>query len=292
MVVVVNGLVVMTLGALGGFGLLSLLAGVRGRAIFGVGAGGAKLPIPTDRLILRLALAIGFVVGVSALTGWIVGAVVAGVIGFALPSGAGAKGRHDREIARLEAIASWTEQLRDTLAAANGLEHAIAASARVAPADIAGAVDRLASRVEYESLSDALLPFADELDHPLADFVVAALRVAADREARELGSLLGQLAECARSEAQMRMRVWVGRARTRTTVRVVGYVILSSVALLFVLDRKYLASYDSMAGQMVMLIVAVVFAGSLMGMERLGRIALPDRFVGRRFEDPVVTVTR
>ncbi len=280
-----SGLFPTLLGTALGFGILIATAGLRGRAVFGAAAGGHRLPFRTDRMILRLALTVGLGVGIGVVTGWIVGAAIAGVIGFALPSGAGTRGRHDREIARLEAIASWTEQLRDTLAAANGLEHAIAASARVAPADIAGAVDRLAARLEYESLSRALVPFADELDHPLADFVVVALRVAAEREARELGALLGQLADCARGEAQMRLRVWVGRARTRTTVRVVGYVILLSVAGLFLLDRQYLASYDTVAGQVVMFVVAVVFASSLTAMERLGRVPLPDRFVGRRFED-------
>ncbi len=287
-----NGFLVMLIGALFGFGLLIVAAGLRGRAMFGLAAGGRKLPLPTDRFILRLALAVGFVIGAAVITGWVVGAIIAGVVGFTLPSGSGAKGRHHREIARLEAIASWTEQLRDTLAAANGLEHAIAASAKVAPADIAGAVDRLAARTEYEPLSDALLPFADDLDHPLGDFVVAALRIAAEREARELGALLSQLAECARDESKMRMRVWVGRARTRTTVRVIGYVILASVGFLFLSDREYLSAYDSMSGQIALLIIALVFAGSLLAMERLGKIALPDRFVGRRFVDPVRAVAR
>ena len=274
---------VLVLSATAGLGLAIVIAGLSGRSIFGRRAGGRPLPIPTDRLILRVCLALGAAAGVAMATGWVVGSLVAAVIGFGLPSGAGAKGRHDREIARIEAIASWTEQLRDTLAAANGLEHAVAASARVAPTSIAGAVDRLAARIEYESLASALVPFADELDHPLGDFVVASLRLAAEREARELGALLGQLAECARAEALMRTRVWVGRARTRTTVRVVGIVMLSSVAGLFVLDRRYLAPYDSSAGQIVLLIIAAIFAGSLLGMERMGRIALPARFIGRRF---------
>ncbi len=108
----------------------------------------------------------------------------------------------------------------------------------------------------------------------------------------ELGALLSQLAECARDESKMRMRVWVGRARTRTTVRVIGYVILASVGFLFLSDREYLAAYDSMSGQFVLLIIALVFAGSLLAMERLGKIALPDRFVGRRFVDPVTAVAR
>lgn len=277
-----NDLVLAALAMTVGIGIVVTVAGLTGRRIFGRSASGRSLPIPTDRLILRIALASGGAILVLLGTGWIVGGVIAGVGGFAIPGLLGANGRHHHEIEHIEAIASWTEQLRDTLAAANGLEHAVSASAHVAPAAISGAVERLATRIEYESLADALLPFADELDHPLADFVVAAIRVAAEREARELGPLLGHLAECARDEARMRMRVWVGRARMRTTVRVVGIVIGVSLVGLYALDRDYLAAYDGFSGQIALLIVALMFALSIVLLERMGRIAMPARFVGRR----------
>ena len=47
---------------------------------------------------------------------------------------------HEREMALVEAIASWTEQIRDTLAAANGLEQALSAAPR-RPDAIAPEVD-------------------------------------------------------------------------------------------------------------------------------------------------------
>jgi hypothetical protein len=182
----------------------------------------------------------------------------------------------------VEAIASWTEQIRDTLAAANGLEHAIGATANLAPLPIAASVERLVARVDYEPLPAALRRFADEVDHPMADFVVAALIIAAEKEARDLGALLGHLAESARDEARMRTRVWVGRARSRSAVRIIVAVVVLFVVGLLVFNRAYLQPYDSAGGQVVLALILASFAASFIMMSRMGRIAMPQRFVARR----------
>jgi hypothetical protein len=284
----VNALLMAAFGAAAGLGLFVAVAGACGRTVLPravstspAGARAARL-LATDRLLLRLSLAGGIAVLTLTVTRWVVVAAVGAMVGWLLPSAIAAVGRHRREVARVEAIAAWAEQLRDTLSAANGLEHAIGASARVAPAPIAPAVERLAVRLEFEPLPTALRGFADDVDHPLADFITAALVIAAEKEARELTPLLGHLAGCARDEARMLQRVWVGRARTRTTVRVIAVVVVVFVAGLLAFDREYLAPYDSALGQAVLLVIAGTFAASFAAMERMGRISVPDRFIGRR----------
>lgn len=277
MVVVVNVMIVAAIGAAGGLGVLVVVAGVRGVSLRPSSAGGTRRSV--DRLLLRCALAVGCGLLVALATRWPVAVVIAGIGGFTLPTAIAASGRHRRELARIEAIAGWVEQLRDTLSAANGLEHALVSSARVAPAAIAPEVGRLAARSGYEPLPVSLRRFAGELDHPLGDFVVAALIVASEHQARDLAALLGQLAEAARDEARLRQRVWVGRARTRTAVRVIGGVLTAVIAGLLVLDRDYLSPYDSATGQLVLMVIAAMFAGALVAMERLGRIELPERFI-------------
>src|SRR5918995_623603 len=76
--------------------------------------------------------------------------------------------RHGRaEVLRLEALASWTESLRDTIAGAVGLEQAIPASynaaAPILKPPLALLIDRLHTR---EPLPDALIRFGDDLDDP------------------------------------------------------------------------------------------------------------------------------
>ena len=270
------------LGAGAGIGCLLVLLGVRGRRVLGKDNAPHRPGRHPGQYVARIACGLGAAILVALATRWPIASVAAAFVGFAMPDVRAASGRHQREVARVEAIAAWTEQLRDTLSAANGLEHAITAAARLAPAPIELPVARLAARLQYEPLSRSLREFAMEVDHPLADFVVAALVMAREREARELGPLLGHLAECARDDARMRSRVWVSRARTRTAVRIIGGVVVVSVAALYVINAEYLAAYGTIGGQMVLLLVIVLFGAALAAMDRLGRIAVPERFIARR----------
>jgi Flp pilus assembly protein TadB len=168
------------------------------------------------------------------------------------------------------------------MAAAAGLEQAIGATGPIAPKPIATEVSRLAARLEFESLPDSLRRFADDVNHPTCDFVVAGLVIAAEKEAREIGPLLSQLAETARDEAKMRTRVWIDRARTRVSVRVIAACVVLFAAGLLVLNRSYLDPYDDAKGQLVLLLIGAIFAGSFVAMDRMARIELPERFIARR----------
>ncbi len=269
------------LGAVAGLGVFVLLAGLLGRTVLRPGLLLGGLSGRVDRAALRLSLGLALGTPVLLLTRWPVAAAFAAGLGTWLPSRRGRSQRSTEEIARVEAIATWTEQLRDTLGASSGLQTALVATASLAPVALAPAVEHLAARLEYERTSDALRKFAADVAHPVADFVVAALLVAAEREARDLGGLLGQLASTAREEARLRSRIWVGRARTRTSVRVIALIVPIMVAAVMLLDRHYLDPYNTAAGQAVLLVVGSVFAASLVGMERMGRIRMPQRFVGR-----------
>ena len=88
----------------------------------------------------------------------------------------GGAGAERRAIARLEALAAWTESLRDTIAGAVGLEQAIPATAYAASPAIAGELDTLVDRLRVRvPLPVALQRFADDLDDASADLIVAAL---------------------------------------------------------------------------------------------------------------------
>lgn len=274
-----------SVGGLIGIGVFVAWLGLAGRPVLGTRARALySTAARVDLLLARSTAALlGFILTLS-LTGWPVAAVAVGVLAWSVPAALRAAGRHRRELAVVEAIAGWTEQLRDTIAGAAGLEQAIVATAPLAPAPLAGAVGALASRVGYEPLPTALRRLADDVDHPLADFVVAALVVASEHQARDLVGLLGELATAARDDASMRTRVWVGRARTRSAVRIIAVVVVVFVLGLMVLDREYLAPYDEPAGQVVLAGVLATFAAAFVLFERVGRVAVPERFVVGRPE--------
>ncbi|MEO7556915.1 MAG: pilus assembly protein TadB [Acidimicrobiales bacterium] len=276
-------LVVAFLGVVAGLGAVTVVLAIRGEdpsAIPAAAARVVKLPaIAVERFTLRITLAMAAAVFIGAVTRWPVAALLCGVAGFVAPSLAGGRAEREGQIERVEAIAGWAEMLRDTMAGAGGLEQSIIATAGVAPTPIRGEVLRLAARLERDRLAPALRDFADELDDPTGDLVVAALLLAADKSPKRLGALLGTLAASARGEVNMRMRVETGRARTRTSVRVVTTTTVLFAIGLIVLNRSYLAPYDSAVGQLVMAMVGACFATSFVWLARSSRVASHERFL-------------
>lgn len=219
---------------------------------------------------------------VYLLTRWLLVAVVLGLVFTAVPALKSKQRLRRDERGLADAIATWTEQLRDTLAGAHGLEQAIVATSEHAPMAIASAVRRLSAQIQYGKLSDGLRRFADDVDHPIADFVSAALITATKYQARDLAQLLGHLAQCAREEGRMRTRIWVGRARTRSSVRIVSFVVIGFVAALVVFNRDYLSVYSSLEGQVMLSCIFVLFGIALIMLDQFSRIATPQRFIRRR----------
>ena len=264
-------------GAGVGLGLVLVLAGWRG----------IDLPHPTRRLDrrrveranLRLGLAVGAAVVVGAATRWPVGAALAVLAGWGAPSLLGGARRHQAAVGRIEAVAGWAEMLRDTMAGSAGLEQAIIATAPLAPSPIRGEVATLAVRLEGERLGPALRAFADDVADPTCDLVVAALVLAAEHQAQRLGELLGSLAAAARDQATMRLRVEAGRARTRTSVKVIVGTTGALVAGLALFNRGYLAPYDTAVGQLVLVLVGAVFATAFVWLSRMTRPVQVSRFL-------------
>ena len=68
------------------------------------------------------------------------------------------------------------------------------------------------------------------------------------------------------------MRVAAGRARVRTSARVVTATTVVFAAGLVVLNRPYLAAYDTLVGQLVLVLIGLLFAAGFAGLTRLGRV--------------------
>ncbi|MFF9897724.1 type II secretion system F family protein [Streptomyces longispororuber] len=225
-----------------------------------------------------VSLTVGLLVGMF--TGWVAGGLLAALVTWSVP-GLLAVGTADKEhLSRIEGVAGWTEMLRDTLAAAAGLEQAIISTARAAPQALRPHVLELSARLEHgEHLAPALRSLADDLDDPTADLVLSALTLASQHQARQLAPLLGELAATARAQVAMRQRVDAARARTRTTVRVVVTTTLSFAGGLVVLNPAFLDPYDSATGQLVLLSIGALFVGAFSWLSRLSRTEPPARFL-------------
>lgn len=233
---------------------------------------------PADRSRALAAIGGGFAVAVA--TGWPVAAILAVVAVWALPRVLGPDREHHRALARIEAVATWAELLRDTLSSAAGLEQAISVTAPVTPQPIRPQVTALAAAVRGGArLPDALRVFAADLADPTADLVVRALQQAAGYHGGQLADCLTRLADTAREQASIRMRVATKRAATRTAARVIAGTSVVMVAGLIVLNQGFLAPYSTPTGQLVLLLVGAVFAAGFWWLARASRIPQPPRIL-------------
>lgn len=212
---------------------------------------------------------VGLLVGV--LTGWPVAALLGAAAALGLPAMWGDRPAH-RTIDQLEAVATWTEMVRDTLHASAGLAQALTATAPVAPAAIRPAVRLLADRLSAGvPMVQALRALADDLADPVGDVVVCALVLASSAQAQRLADLLGALAASARAEVAMRLRVEASRASARSSVRIVTVFTVGFMGTLLLVAHAYLAPFGSPGGQVVLALAGALDGVGLVLLARMAR---------------------
>jgi Flp pilus assembly protein TadB len=277
----VNAIVGAAYGGLIGFGVFCALAAFTSTKPTEDPRPPAARPLAwrVDRGGLRAATALlGAVAG--AATGWPVAVVLGAVGGAAAPSLVGRRAGRERALARTEALAAWTESLRDLIAAGSAIESTITESARVAPAPIRAEVRALADRLgNNEDLDDALAAFAADLDDPLGDLVVTAVATASSRQGgANLTAVLGAAARAARAQVAMRHQIEAARAGTYTSARVVVGVFAAFTVGLLLFNRSFLDPFGTAAGQVVLCIIGGLFALCAVAMARLAEPERPERF--------------
>ena len=236
----------------------------------------ASLQERTRRLI------VGVIVGLIALlaTKWVVAGISIGLLVAYWDRIAGSSAVEKRAISRLDALASWTESLRDTIAGAIGLEQAIPATAVNAGAPIRPSLNLLVDRLRIrEPLPDALRAFADDLDDPSADIICASLLLNARLRGPGLRDVLSALAVSTREELDMRRRIEASRKSIRRSVRIVLLIVLGMMGMLSLLNRPYVEPYNSVAGQVVLVIIAALFSAGLLWLRSLSAPSKTDRFL-------------
>lgn len=234
------------------------------------------------KLATKLGLAVIVGVVILVLTRWPVIAIGSGLLVIGWNSIAGGAAEERVAMKNLEALAAWTESLRDTIAGAAGLEQAIPASIRAAAPTlqphIRAMVDRLHTRM---SLSDALHRFADDIGDPSADLVIAALILNSKLRGPGLREVLTALAGSAREELDVRTKVEAERRSTRRSVQIVVGASVGFAAILVIFNPSYVEEYSGWMGQVVLLVVALLFGAGFAWMRRLAKFTKPERLLAR-----------
>jgi hypothetical protein len=195
--------------------------------------------------------------------------------------GGGALGR--RQLAKIEAIASWTESLRDTSSAAAGLEQAIPATASAAPVLLRMPIRDLAARLDGRvPLPEALARFADDVDDPSADMVVAALLLNSRQRSAGLERILTALAESARAELEMRRKVEHERRALRRQAQRIALAVVGFAVLQALFAHGWVQPYSTPGGQLVLAILLTSFMAAFARMKSLSATEPESRFLAER----------
>lgn len=278
---------------------LAAMAAVTGLLLVVAGACGA-LPhqiergtgtVGPDRAALRAGLALAGFLVVFVVTRWPVAAVFCGAAGWALPTLAEARRKRQAAVDRVEAIAAWAETLRDTMAASAGMQEALRTSAKVAPAPIRAEVTDMALRLQHESVLSTLRRFAADMNHPLADNLVASLILATSRHGGSLQGVLAMAAKNARDSASMWRHIEGSRSKTYAQSRMAGWVSAITIVLVVLGRRSFVEPFDSPFGQIVLGVVCLSFFASGLALYRLAKPLTAKRmFQGiERWAEPATT---
>ena len=262
--------------------LAAVIAAV-GLLLMAAGWFGLVPPVPEDGFSMMnaavkaamrpvLAAVLGLV-GFS-ISGWPVLAFFGALLGWFTPTLLIAKRERKAAIARVDAIATWVETVRDNISGAAGLQQALRNSGDNPPAPIRNEVRDLALRLQHEPVVDSLRRFAADLAHPTSDMAVGCLILASTRAAGNLTVVLANTAQAARDSASMMRQIEAGRVAVQSQAKLVATI--SGVVMLGMILKggDFVDPYDTLAGQAALFVICSVFAACT---ALLYRLSLPEK---------------
>jgi len=219
---------------------------------------------------------------VGLITQWPVGALIGAAVGWTLQS-ALSSSSSTRVTSRLDALATWIETLRDSVAAHRGLVAAIESTVPSAPASLRANIEALVIRIKSGTPPDrAFAALASELADASADEAIAPLILAARFGGADLQNLLGTAAANTREQLALVQRTEVARAKPRREMRLVVVVTLGFVLATLTIGHGYFTPFSTTTGQIVLVVIAGLFA---VGFGMMNRLSRPQP-MPRLFESP------
>ncbi len=214
-------------------------------------------------------------------TRWVLLSLVAGVL-TALWGRLLHDRRADLERTRVEAIARWLEDLRDTLRGSSiAAEEALEVVATRPPQAIAAALHTFALRRRQGfRTEDALADLADDLAHPISDAAISAivLVIGGSAGAGRLYGTVNALAAAARGEVTARERIDRTRAVYQSSMKHLVVIGVILVVYLRFAAGDLLDPYSTPAGQVVLALPLAMWGGCIMWLRSLCRYELPQRY--------------
>lgn len=226
--------------------------------------------------VLVITVVVGF--AVAAVTGWVIAVALVPLLAFALPYLLVMP--KARDVLLLEALDRWVRSLASALTTGRSITDAIRISRRTAPELLADELALLVSRLNNRwDTRDALTRFADALDSPDADAVIASLILAANRGSSGASQILAALADSLQAQLRGRRVIETERAKPYVVVRQVTMITLVTLTAGFVFARDYFQPYGTPLGQLILAVLVTLYLGSLLLMRRRAQSRPRDRIL-------------
>jgi hypothetical protein len=228
---------------------------------------------------LALGAAVGFVTLLASR--WVLLAVTMAVL-----AALWARLMHDNsamiERRRIEGIATWLEDLRDTLRGSSvGAEEALEHVARRPPEALRVELTTYAVRRQQGlRTEDALSELAEQIAHPTSDAAVAAIRLVVTGAAGSgrLFATVDALAAAARDEVRARERIDRTRSIYQASMKRLVVIAVALIAYLRFAAGPLLDPYATPAGQVVLAIPLGMWIACLAWLRRMCRYEAPRRY--------------
>jgi Flp pilus assembly protein TadB len=234
----------------------------------------------TRPLSPRAAAAVAVFVAVLAITGWIAPALGAGLLVAAGPWLFGGRRAARDAMNRLDALAMWTESLRDRIWAGTALPDALIDSPARVPASLRPELNAFAHRLAVrDPLDQALDSLAEDLADPAADMVIATLILNVRTSGSRLVTVLSSLSTTLRAQLADRREIDARQAESRQAVRLAVAITIGMLVALTAFNPTYVAPYRTPDGQLVLGVVVALYGGAFVVLRRLADYPPPPRLL-------------
>lgn len=173
-------------------------------------------------------------------------------------------------IPRLDALQSWARSLSGLTTAGQDLENAIRFSLTSTPAAIEPQVRLLVARLNAGwDTQRALQMFAEDVDDPTGDVLVASLMLTARQRTGALSKSLEALAESVSEDIAARREIETERDRPRQVSRYIALIGVLTIAALF-LWSHYMTAFSAPGMQVLLVVYLAVFVAGIWLLRRMG----------------------
>jgi len=207
---------------------------------------------PRDFALFSLGSGAASALGAQLFLGWPFVSALAFLAGLAAPVAYFVRRHDQRRAAVQEALADAVAQLRDAIRSGLAVQEAFAGLAHNGPEALRPEFSRLVADARVHGFAAALAGMKDRLADPLFDVVCASLALNDELGGRNVGQLLGQLADATRGQLRVQEELRAQQARNVLSARIVAAIPLVLLAAIRTLNPRYVAVFDTVAGQVVL----------------------------------------